>query len=51
MKEKGRLTEDELLAELPERVRRDMNMDDFMSVWLYYSVQKTDDGKYELKKE
>lgn len=51
LKEKGPLTGDELLAELPERVRRDMNMDDFMNVWLHYYVQQTDDGKYELKKE
>ena len=50
LREKGPLTEDELLAELPERVRN-MNMDDFMSIWLHYYVQKTPDGKYELKAE
>ena len=50
LKEKGPLAEAELLAELPEKVRN-MNMDDFMNVWLHYYVQKADDGKYELKKE
>ena len=48
LKEKGPLTEDELLAELPERVRRGMDMDRFMRIWLYRTVQKTDEGKYEL---
>lgn len=51
LKEKGPLAEAELMAELPERVRRNTDMDDFMGSWLHYYVQKADDGKYELKKE